>query len=108
VLQLVTQSAVSPNADNHFFCQKKRLACVEAELKVSIILHCPLRKTIGDELSDVVHDERLGGIAVEEALGSFGVSLAHARQFDDPEMGRRSVRLVGRNVDRWMEHRSIA
>ena len=78
LVQLVTRLAVSPNADNHFFCQKKRLACLEAELNVSIILHCGLRKTIGDELSDVVHDERLGGIAVEEAVGFLAVSLAHA------------------------------
>jgi hypothetical protein len=59
-------------------------------------------------LSDVVHDERLGGIAVEAPIGFFGVSLAHARQFDDPEMGRRSGRLAGRSVDRGMKHRSIA
>ena len=84
-MQLVTRSAVSPNADNHFFCQKKRLACVEAESNVSIILHFPLRKTIDDEFSYGVQHERLGGIAVEEAIGFFGVSLAHARQSDDPE-----------------------
>jgi hypothetical protein len=39
---------------------------MEAELDVSVVEHVPFCKTIGDELTDVLHHERFGGISVKE------------------------------------------
>src|SRR5690348_13918675 len=60
-------------ASDYGLCQKKRLACVKAELDVSVIETIPFRKTISDELTDVFHNERFGGIRVEKP----GVRVRH-------------------------------
>jgi hypothetical protein len=53
-------------ANDHGLCQKKRLAGVKAELDVSVVENVPFCKTIGDELTGVLHHERFGGISVEK------------------------------------------
>jgi hypothetical protein len=47
-------------------CQEERLARVKADLDVHVVEHVPFRKTIGDQLSDLLHDQRLGGISLEK------------------------------------------
>lgn len=66
---------VSCKAGDRRLCQKERLACVKADLDVPVVEHVPFRKTIGDQLSDILHDQRFGGISLEKP----GNRVRHSR-----------------------------
>ena len=55
------------DADDHRFGKKEDIARVATELNIPVIEHVPFCITIGDELFDISHHERLRHVGVDQA-----------------------------------------